>query len=143
MKLLNYFILILATLSFSLAQNQEDDILKILNKTYKHKIPKYPDYQIYDPFQKAIPAIKKAEKVKIKPVSIPVEPKVKAIINNSAYIDDAWRDIGDTIRGYKLVKVNSNSVVLQFGDKNITLMVLKKHLKGDDSILIINRYKKR
>ena len=136
MKLLIYLIMALISTSLVLAK-EEDEILKILNKTYKKRIVPYPNYDIYDPFQKAMPVIKKAKRVKIKP--IPTKPKVKAIINNSAYIDGKWREVGDNIRGYKLVKINSTSVVLELGDKNITIPILDK---GEDSIIIIDRKKR-
>ena len=104
-----------------LAEDGEDEILKILNKASRYKTPKYPQYDIYDPFQKATPALKKAKEIKIK--SAPPIPTLKAIINNSAYIDGKWRKLGDDINGYKVVKIYDDYVILKLDGRKIRLSV--------------------
>ena len=110
--------------TFLFADGEEEDILKILNQASKYKTPKYPKHEIYDPFRKATPAIKKAEEVKVKPT--PPVPVLKAIINNTAYIDGRWREVGDDINGYKIAKIADEVVILKLGERNITLSVTRK-----------------
>ena len=110
-------------------QAEEDEILKILNKATRVHTPKYPDYKIYDPFQKTAPAIKRAKEIKITPT--PPLPKLKAIINSSAYINGKWRRVGEDINGYKVVSIGDEWVVLALGDRNITIYITPKQSKDD------------
>ena len=127
-------IVVLLSLSIVLvAEDGEDDILKILNQASKYKTPKFPEYKIYDPFQRATPALKKAKEVKIKPT--PPVPELKAVINSSAYIDGKWRSEGDYINGYRVAKIYDEYVILQFGDMNITLTVMGKSAKSKIEII--------
>jgi hypothetical protein len=59
---------------------------------------------------------------------------LKAILNRRAFINDRWYKIGDEIGGYKLAKINGESVLLESGDKSKELFF---HKKRDDKIQII------
>ncbi|MEA2110580.1 MAG: hypothetical protein U9P71_00885 [Campylobacterota bacterium] len=55
--------------------------------------------------------------------------KVAAILNNSALIDKKWLKINDTIRGYKVKRINSDSVLLKSKDNRLKLFVKEKNNK--------------
>ena len=52
--------------------------------------------------------------------------KLDAIMNKSALINDKWYKEGSLIYGYKIAKVNRNTVVLTKGNKKITLTTISK-----------------
>ena len=133
-------IFVIIILFVNIYAKDEDEILKILNRATTIKSPKYPDYEIYDPFQYATPAIKKAKEVKIAPT--PPLPKLKAIINSSAYIDGKWRVVGEDINGYRVLHIGIESVVLGLGDRNITIYVTGK-TKRDKFMKIVEPKSKR
>jgi len=125
---------ILYILSISFIRAEEDDILKILRESSKVKIQKYPDYKIYDPFRKAFHAIKKSKKIKVQVA--PPTPILGAIINDTAFIEGEWKRVGDIVKGYKIVAIKDNLVVLKFGKRTIKLSVVSHK---SNKIKIINK----
>ena len=55
--------------------------------------------------------------------------KLKAIINNSALINDRWYKVGETVGHYKIVKVTLNEVTLQSAKKTLRLTTYTNKLK--------------
>jgi len=52
--------------------------------------------------------------------------KVAAILNNSALIDSKWLKVNDTVRGYVVKSISSDSVLLKNREKKIKLFVKEK-----------------
>jgi hypothetical protein len=52
--------------------------------------------------------------------------KVTAILNNSALIDSKWLKVNDTVRGYTIKSISSESVVLRNREKRLKLFVKEK-----------------
>jgi len=71
----------------------------------------------------------RGKKVKIKVVKNNFRDKftLEAIINNSALINKSWVSIGDSIKGYKIVSINNNSVILSKYGKSIILSTSTKN----------------
>ena len=74
-------------------------------------------------------------------VEVPKEKKqgsisLHAIMSGKAFINDGWRDINDTVMGYKLKYVGKRGVVLTSGDHIKKLFL---HEKKNDFIKIEGR----
>ena len=65
-----------------------------------------------------------------------VKLSLHAIMNGKAYINDAWKNVGDTIMGYTLKYVGQRGVVLRNGN---TVKKLFLHKKRDDFITLEER----
>ena len=83
-----------------------------------------------------------SEKVEqeIKVVEVPKKKEgsitLHAIMGGKAFINDGWRDINDTVMGYKLKYVGKRGVVLTSGDHIKKLFL---HEKKNDFITIEGR----
>ncbi len=76
----------------------------------------------YDPF---IYTKKKVIKI-LPPKKKVIHLELKAIVNKKAKINGKWLAVGDTIKGYKLVKVSTDGVVLRAGNKRKILRMKQK-----------------
>lgn len=65
-----------------------------------------------------------------------VKLSLHAIMNRKAYINDAWKNVGDTIMGYTLKYVGQRGVVLRNAN---TVKKLFLHKKRDDFITLEER----
>ncbi|NPA50729.1 MAG: hypothetical protein GXO02_03765 [Epsilonproteobacteria bacterium] len=61
-----------------------------------------------------------------------------AIINNKAYLNGTWVKVGDTISGFKVVKIYDDSVELKLGKRDVRVFLTPK----SDLIKIANGEKK-
>jgi len=50
-----------------------------------------------------------------------------AIINNSALISSHWYSVGDRLIGYRVIKIDKNSIILSKLDKSLTLVIGQKN----------------
>jgi hypothetical protein len=53
--------------------------------------------------------------------------KLTAIVNESALIGNKWYSVDDKVQGYKVQKIDKDSVVLQYGQKQRVLMLSAKN----------------
>lgn len=67
----------------------------------------------------------KKEDIKVKKQKNTNIFKLKAIISNNALINNKWIKQNEFINGYKLIKINKNSVVLEKSNKQITIKVFR------------------
>ena len=62
----------------------------------------------------------------VKPVTDDVKISLHALMGNKAYINDGWKDVNDTIMGYKLKYIGKRGVVLRNSNH-----IKKLFLSGD------------
>jgi len=88
--------------------------------------------ELLDPFIYIVKAEKKkiakttAKKKKIIHKHYSRRPYLKAILNKSALINHKWYKEKEWVFGYKLIKVNGNSVLLQKRNKKLLLSIVNK-----------------
>ncbi len=104
-------ILLVSLLLLQLYAKGNDPIVNIFKQINNNNFLPLPNYAIYDPF-----AIETSHKVII--YSAPKKrrwmlPKLQAIIGNRAFIDGRWISKGARIRGFRLIEIKKNGVVLQ------------------------------
>jgi len=89
------------------------------------KIPKKIEYNLYDPFSSVKPNLNTKNDTSEKIATI-LEPIIlETILNNRAFIDGKWYNKGDKVREFKLITINSDSVVLIKDLKKTTLRLKK------------------
>jgi hypothetical protein len=55
--------------------------------------------------------------------------KLTAILNETALIGNKWYDVNDKVHAYRIKKINKDSVVLSYGNKERILMLSKQNPK--------------
>ncbi|GAB6045832.1 hypothetical protein JCM11957_14300 [Caminibacter profundus] len=89
------------------------EILKKIEK-YQYDFKKIEKYNAFEPntnFLESIIINNKTSQI----------IKIKAIFNKKVYINNSWYKIGDTVNGYKIIKIIDNKIVLK---KNNKLLIL-------------------
>jgi len=89
------------------------EILKKIEK-YQYDFKKIEKYNAFEPntnFLESIIINNKTSQI----------IKIKAIFNKKVYINNSWYKIGDTVDGYKIIKIIDNKIVLK---KNNKLLIL-------------------
>ena len=91
---------------------------ELLNNETEHEVtlPKY------DPFKRSKPLLQR--KKSGKSVYRPRPAQLNAVMNDKAYINGRWYQVGDSISEGKLVKINRTSVYLKKGT-TIKILPLK------------------
>lgn len=119
MKILFLFLtplLILAT--------EVDDVLQ---KLLTYKSDKTKLHVAYNPF--VLPQIQQdsitGATTDVEQTNQLVPVRLKAILNNKAFIDNGWRGIGDMLGDAKIIKISETAVYLQKTDKVETLELTK------------------
>jgi|GEM_PF-1754801 hypothetical protein len=104
------------------------EIKKLMRESAKHNTPKYPDFKIYDPFERVKKVTKNSKKIDIK--VLPPMPVVKGIIDDNAFIDGKWRKVGDSVDTYEIVSIEGKTVTLKLGENRFTITVSAKSDNG-------------
>jgi len=131
-------LLLVSTLLVGLFADEIDNIINAINSKRESIIPKSVILNTKSPIPKIeVVDVNKSDKNGSKVVvKSPVEEfKLLAIINNRANINNKWLKVGDTINGYRVVDIMSDSVYLQDGNKTKLVTFSKKSKK----IKIFNR----
>jgi hypothetical protein len=67
-----------------------------------------------------------------------VKLELHALMGEKAFIDGAWRKLGDVVKGYKIVHIGKRGVVLRKGNTIRTLFI-KKHIGKQGMIKLVER----
>jgi len=124
MKYIVYILLFALSLSaFSIDKTEAK--IKILKNRKKYE---FKDIAVtYDPFFKAEKIIslkKKTSNNVIKPKKVSFV--LLTILNHKAFINNQWYQEGESLHGFKIVKIDSNKVVLQKRKKKVILNIKPK-----------------
>jgi len=111
-------IFLIITFSFSDVSNTIFKIKQIQNS--KKLFLKYPSYNIF--VKQKINKDDNNVQVIMKSSNLPQKMKIYAIFNNKVNINGKWKNIGDYVNDYKIIKIYSNYVVLR---KNNKIKILK------------------
>ncbi|SMC09633.1 hypothetical protein [Nitratiruptor tergarcus] len=134
---MGYKLLIFVTFfsSFILANTQYPDIDRLIEqvKTKRVGLSKKEIEKLQNPFinEKKLQKIIKKQKVAKKKPKRRIHLKLYSIFNNRAKINGKWYTIGNTIYGYRLVKIDK-------GKKRVILFKKKRML-----VLYLNNVNKR
>jgi len=83
------------------------------------------DYNVYDPFATAKPILKQKKYNKAKK-HYKKSIKLQTILNNRVLIKNRWYGVGDSISGYKIVKIEQKKGILLYKDGKSKQVFFKK-----------------
>jgi hypothetical protein len=135
-KKLSFLIAILLFLTF-INGDEIDELLKKIRLKRESSIDKSELVNTYSPLPKvkvesnrSMDSNESGDEVMKKSVTIePTEFKLKAILNNSVFLNDRWVKLGDKIEGYELVDIMEDSILLQDGNRTKIVLFNNKNPK--------------
>ena len=83
------------------------------------------DYNVYDPFATAKPILKQKKYNKVKK-HYKRSIKLQTILNNRVLIKNRWYGVGDSISGYKIIKIEEKKGILLYKDGKSKQVLFKK-----------------
>ncbi|NPA11540.1 MAG: hypothetical protein GXO62_04785 [Epsilonproteobacteria bacterium] len=119
-----------AFLLISFVYADVSNIIEMINDIQK-RYKKAPEVLKYNIFENPKPVSLKAPVIALKPLKKEEEFNVDiaAIFNDRVFINGKWYKTGEKIGGYKIVKINTESVVFTNGAKTYTISIKKNLIR--------------
>ncbi|WP_201352410.1 hypothetical protein [Hydrogenimonas urashimensis] len=102
-------------------------IVKKFEKVGAWRLPPTPDYEVYDPFKRAEPLMKKSGP-RVPPKVRRTTIRVTAVMNDKAFVNGRWVGKGSRVGSYRIIDVRADGIVVKEGNKRL-LLPLKRERK--------------